>query len=321
MDYVVLDLEWNQASDSRDARNRLLTFEIIEIGAVKLNSRMEIVDTFEELIRPQVYDTMHHITEKLIGIHMKDLSGCRTFDVVMKDFLAWCGEDFMFGTWGPQDLTELQKNVRYYGMENRFPFPLMYYDVQKLYSLQFLDGKSRCSLEAAVQALGLDAGMPFHRAEADAYYTALVMAELPMKRLKKMLSVDYFRVPSCRKEEIYLVFDRYSKFVSRAYPDRETAMQDNNATSTVCYRCGCNVKRRLNWFSDNTKHCYSLAYCPKHGWLRGKIRVKRVIGSDQVFLVKTLRLVGPDEAAALSMRQEELKNKRREKRLRENRAE
>ena len=71
MDYVVLDLEWNQASDSRDARNRLLTFEIIEIGAVKLNSRMEIVDTFEELIRPQVYDTMHHITEKLIGIHMK----------------------------------------------------------------------------------------------------------------------------------------------------------------------------------------------------------------------------------------------------------
>ena len=68
MDYVVLDLEWNQASDSRDARNRLLTFEIIEIGAVKLNSRMEIVDTFEELIRPQVYDTMHHITEKLIGI-------------------------------------------------------------------------------------------------------------------------------------------------------------------------------------------------------------------------------------------------------------
>ena len=71
MDYVVLDLEWNQASDSRDARNRLLTFEIIEIGAVKLNSRMEIVDAFEELIRPQVYDTMHHITEKLLSLEMK----------------------------------------------------------------------------------------------------------------------------------------------------------------------------------------------------------------------------------------------------------
>ena len=113
MDYIVLDLEWNQASDSRDARNRLLTFEIIEIGAVKLNSRMEIVDTFEELIRPQVYDTMHHITEKLIGIHMKDLSGCRTFDVVMKDFLAWCGEDFMFGTSGSDGASEKYAVFRY----------------------------------------------------------------------------------------------------------------------------------------------------------------------------------------------------------------
>ena len=70
MDYVVLDLEWNQASDNRDARSRLLTFEIIEIGAVKLNSRMEIIDTFQELICPQVYEEMHSVTERLIGIHM-----------------------------------------------------------------------------------------------------------------------------------------------------------------------------------------------------------------------------------------------------------
>mgnify|MGYP004597941633 CR=1 FL=1 len=318
---IVFDLEWNQAAEkSKEASD--LTFEVIELGAVKVDDAGQIVDTFERLVRPVVYPQLFYRVKEVVGLTSGQLEReGRPFPEVMEEFWEWSGKDAVYCTWGSMDLTELQKNVRYYGMENRFPFPLMYYDVQKLYSLQFLDGKSRCSLEAAVQALGLDAGMPFHRAEADAYYTALVMAELPMKRLKKMLSVDYFRVPSCRKEEIYLVFDRYSKFVSRAYPDRETAMQDNNATSTVCYRCGCNVKRRLNWFSDNTKHCYSLAYCPKHGWLRGKIRVKRVIGSDQVFLVKTLRLVGPDEAAALLVRQEELKNKRREKRLRENRAE
>lgn len=172
MDYVVLDLEWNQASDSRDARNRLLTFEIIEIGAVKLNSRMEIVDTFEELIRPQVYDTMHHITEKLIGIHMKDLSGCRTFDVVMKDFLAWCGEDFMFGTWGPQDLTELQKNMRFFGMEPLGKGPVRFYDIQKLFSIAYEDQKVRRSLEYAVDYLQIPKDIPFHRAISDAVYTA-----------------------------------------------------------------------------------------------------------------------------------------------------
>ena len=174
MDYVVLDLEWNQASDSRDARNRLLTFEIIEIGAVKLNSRMEIVDTFEELIRPQVYDTMHHITEKLIGIHMKDLSGCRTFDVVMKDFLAWCGEDFMFGTWGPQDLTELQKNMRFFGMEPLGKGPVRFYDIQKLFSIAYEDQKVRRSLEYAVDYLQIPKDIPFHRAISDAVYTARV---------------------------------------------------------------------------------------------------------------------------------------------------
>ncbi len=95
MDYVVLDLEWNQASDNRDARSRLLTFEIIEIGAVKLNSRMEIIDTFQELICPQVYEEMHSVTERLIGIHMEELQGKRKFTEVAGDFLKWCGTDFM----------------------------------------------------------------------------------------------------------------------------------------------------------------------------------------------------------------------------------
>ena len=66
MNYIVLDLEWNQAQDSWDARSKMLAFEIIEIGAVKLNSRMEIVDTFHELVRPQVYESMHRVTEKLL---------------------------------------------------------------------------------------------------------------------------------------------------------------------------------------------------------------------------------------------------------------
>ena len=40
MDYIVLDLEWNQAPGKFDKDN-MLPFEIVEIGAVKLNSRFE----------------------------------------------------------------------------------------------------------------------------------------------------------------------------------------------------------------------------------------------------------------------------------------
>ena len=44
MNYIVLDLEWNQGS--RPVPKDVPTFEIIEIGAVKLDEQFHIVDTF-----------------------------------------------------------------------------------------------------------------------------------------------------------------------------------------------------------------------------------------------------------------------------------
>ena len=39
MNYIVMDLEWNQASDEKTKLDNELLFEIIEIGAVKLNDK------------------------------------------------------------------------------------------------------------------------------------------------------------------------------------------------------------------------------------------------------------------------------------------
>ena len=41
MNYVVLDLEWNQCC-GRDQENPRMPFEIIEIGAVKLDEKFNI---------------------------------------------------------------------------------------------------------------------------------------------------------------------------------------------------------------------------------------------------------------------------------------
>ena len=38
--YIVLDLEWNQSPNGREYSNNDLPFEIIEIGAVKLDSKL-----------------------------------------------------------------------------------------------------------------------------------------------------------------------------------------------------------------------------------------------------------------------------------------
>lgn len=101
MNYIILDLEWNQGNEQREKQLKELPFEIIEIGAVKLNSRMEICDSFHELIRPQVYKEMHYMTKKLLQLDMDELQDGRAFPEVIRGFLAWCGtEEFMFGTWG-----------------------------------------------------------------------------------------------------------------------------------------------------------------------------------------------------------------------------
>ncbi len=59
MNYIVFDLEWNQNPDGRRHPDSRLPFEIIEIGAVKLNEKREIVDTFQCLIKPKVYHWIH----------------------------------------------------------------------------------------------------------------------------------------------------------------------------------------------------------------------------------------------------------------------
>ena len=53
MNYVIMDLEWNQSNTGLEKDAKLLPFEIIEIGAIKLNSDKKMIDEFSELVKPQ----------------------------------------------------------------------------------------------------------------------------------------------------------------------------------------------------------------------------------------------------------------------------
>ena len=46
MNYIVFDLEWNQCPDGKEKEIKDMPFEIIEIGAVKLDSQRRVIDTF-----------------------------------------------------------------------------------------------------------------------------------------------------------------------------------------------------------------------------------------------------------------------------------
>ena len=107
MKYIVLDLEWNQSPRGKEDSVPHFPFEIIEIGAVKLNERMEPESEFQRLIRPQVYRQLHFKISEVTRMDIGELrqKGALFCDAI-EDFLEWCGdEEFRFCTWGSMDLT------------------------------------------------------------------------------------------------------------------------------------------------------------------------------------------------------------------------
>lgn len=313
MNYIVMDLEWNQSSDGSEEVCKVLPFEIIEIGAIKLNSERKMVGEFSELIRPQVYHEMHHITGKLIHLEMDELEKGQPFVDIEEKFRQWCGEDYLFCTWGPLDLVELQRNIRYYGLEPLGDGPIAYLDVQKLFSIAYEDRKSRRTLEYAIDFLHIEKDIPFHRAFSDAYYTAKVLARMEESVLANV-SFDVFHLPRTREEEVHIVFDTYAKYISRSFADKTEAMQDKTVIATKCYRCHRNLRKKIRWFSPNGKHYYSVSCCDKHGLMKAKIRIRKT-EDDRVYVVKTEKFITPEEVQDIRGKQEKAREQRRERRI------
>lgn len=305
MNYIVFDLEWNQCPDGKEHEMHDLPFEILEIGAIKLNSEKTETDRFHEYVKPTVYSRLHSKTREIVHIRQETLEHADFFPEVLGRFREWCGEDAHFCTWGSLDLLELQRNIRYHKLPGFFPFPLKYYDIQKIFSLTFEDGKSRRTLEHAVDMLHIEKNIPFHEALSDAYYTATVMRFLQDDTLLSYYSIDYFRIPQRRSEEIYETFQNYSKYVSKKFPSRTAAMKDRVVRSTTCYVCGKKAVKKIPWFTGGSKNYRCLSYCEEHGWLKGKIRIKKAENGKGCFCVKTLKLVSEERAQEIIARYEE----------------
>lgn len=311
MNYIVLDLEWNQSPNGKEDSVEHLPFEIIEIGAVKLDAQMQQTGEFHRLIRPRVYKRLHYKICEVTHMDMNELcQDGEEFAWVMEQFLEWCGsEDFYFCTWGSMDLTELQRNMVYHGMEIPFPRPLLYYDIQKLYCLQYGDGRNKISLDQAVHLQKLKQERPFHRAPDDAFYTGRILSGLDIDTYGMYVSVDYYRLPPTREQEFKLYFPDYSKFVSREFDSREDIMKEKAITDMMCLKCRRMLRKKIRWFPYGQRFYFCLASCPEHGYVKGKIRIKKS-EDDRYFAVKTSKLADEEDVEILCQRKEEGRKKR-----------
>ena len=317
MNYIVLDLEWNQAAYKVDEEEDL-PFEIIEIGAVKLNKDREQVGTFSELIRPQVYPFLVRRTREITGLTDDDLDtkGIYFEDACAK-FLDWCGKDYIFCIWGPGDLLQLERNMSYYKIRIPWKYPLKYLDVQKLYALQEHDGKNRRQLELAIKNYDIPQDLPFHRAIDDAIYTGRVLQKIDREKYESFYSIDYYRVPRNRFEETTFYFKTYSKFVSRSFPIREEAVRDRKVRDLRCMYCKKKLKKDIPWFSDSGRCYLATGTCKEHGLMKARIRIKNTEDHKAWFAVRTTKVCTPEDEEIILGKKQHMKDKRREKRKKE----
>ena len=181
MNYIVLDLEFNQSFPFKSGKkvepNPECPFEIIQIGAVKLNEAFEQVETFDALIRPQIYPRLHPFVEKITGIKAEMLAGGITFKDAYQKFLSFIGnEPAVLCTWGGDDIKSLFRNILFYDLDAD-ALTNQYLNVQP-FAAEYLNheaGKA-IGLKNAVEALGIPEGETFHDALNDAVYTAKIFS-------------------------------------------------------------------------------------------------------------------------------------------------
>jgi len=180
MQYIVLDLEWNQALTKERVHRRgvVLSGEIIQIGAVRLDADLKAADTLRLTVSPRYYKKMHWSVRKLTGIDTKELEAGLPFPDAYEQFSAWCGEDAAFLTWGPDDIPMLESNLLLHGLsiENLPPS----YDLQRIYSRTVSGEKKQCSLADALEKLQITDTYPPHDALNDALNTAQICSRLPL---------------------------------------------------------------------------------------------------------------------------------------------
>ena len=157
MQHIFLDFEMNPIPrENREARAVVLS-EIIQIGAVKLDSNYQLTDRFSLNVRPELNQIMPHITN-LTGIRQEDVNDAPLLKEAIDIFACWIeegaekeGRKIRIYAWSNSDWRQFSGECRLKGLEIPSCFN-RWMDFQRVYTR--LMGLSRSSPLSLTNALG-----------------------------------------------------------------------------------------------------------------------------------------------------------------------
>ena len=303
MDYIVLDMEWNQPWPGSPSSKKVLPVqirgEIIQIGAVRITEDGAVADEFQIMVRPKFYRHLNRRVSKLTGIKENRLRDEGVpFPEAMDAFCRWCGEDIVFLTWGFDDIGILRENLQLFGLNT--DFTQRWYNAQMIFNAQTDGSNSQKALKTAMEMLEIEPTRPAHDALGDAYHTALICARLDLK--KGMREYDQAlknhengfhgaELPGCIARKVF--YD---------YADKRAALAAMAGEENLCPVCGGRMLGS-RWFAQPGHRYMDLAACPEHG--KFLIRVRLSAQDDGTVRVSRLTYEATSEAAEAYARRAE----------------
>ena len=303
MDYIVLDMEWNQPWPGSPSSKKVLPVqirgEIIQIGAVRVTEDQQVADEFQVLIKPKYYRRLNRRVSKLTGIKETQLrdEGVSMAEA-MSRFRHWCGEDVIFLTWGFDDITILRENLQLYGIDQSWVN--RWYNAQMIFNAQTDGSTAQKALKTAMEMFEIEATRPAHDALGDAYHTALICARLDLKKgaaeyeqaLKSHVNGFHgAELPGCIDRKVF--YD---------YADKRAALNAQTYEENKCPICGRQM-HGTRWFAQPGRRYMDLATCPEHG--KFLIRVRLSDQPDETVRVSRLTYEATSEAAEAYARRAE----------------
>lgn len=258
-----MDLEWNNAYMKSTQR---FVNEIIEIGAVKLNAELEIVDTYSELIKPAVSKKLRTRIKDLTHITNEDVFGGKPFKEAISLLEKWVGDDAIVMTWGDTDIRTMLTNFKCFLKKDKIDFIKQYADLQR-YCQCFIDMENvqQAGLSYAAECLQIDAEKyPHHRALDD----SLLSAECFKKVYNKDNLNGFIKVCDA---------DFYARLAFKPYviKSKNDPLIDKNLFNCYCDICGGKVEILKKWkfVNQSFRGVFYCANCDRE--FRVNLRIKK----------------------------------------------
>ncbi len=282
MQYIIMDLEWNTTYGQKI--NGFIN-EVIEIGAVKLDENLEVVDTFASFVKVQIGKKLMGRVKRLTNITLDDIRSGVPFTKAMSDFRHWVGsEDSITLTWGDTDIRVLIENYKYLNGISVIPFLENYANLQNYYQrVHNISLSKQVGLSAAAEALEINSlAYDTHRALGDSLLSAEIFRRsFDPEMLEKLTSpCDSF------------FYDKLT-FKPFVVSSLSNPLVNEEILSCTCRKCHASASQLEEWFFKN-QYFQAKFFCEGcQVTYKVKVRFKKYY--DRLDINKYVQLVRPGE--------------------------